>query len=216
MLLDDHPVVRFGLRAQLETASDIDLVGDYESTHELLSALAVRGTDVLVMDYALGPREIDGLSLLRMLRSRHPNLRILVVSGHYNVATVAMVMRIGARGFVGKNKSMDEFVDAVRTVAAGQRYVDAGMRYELEQVAGDEVSESSGVPMFTTHAALSPREREVLRCVLDGMAVTAIAAKFSRSVNTISTQKQAAYRKLGIRTDTELFKIQHQLNGVAH
>jgi two-component system, NarL family, captular synthesis response regulator RcsB len=70
------------------------------------------------------------------------------------------------------------------------------------------------MPALSEQARLSPREREVLRCVLDGMAVTAIARKFSRSVNTISTQKQAAYRKLGIRSDAELFKVQHSLSTI--
>ncbi|QAU25567.1 response regulator transcription factor [Dyella sp. M7H15-1] len=212
-LLDDHPVVLFGLSAQLGQLSDISVVGSFESSRALLVVLTSQEVDVLVMDYSLGPKEIDGVNLLRMLRLRFPKLEILVVSGYCNPATAALTIRSGARGFIGKISLMHELLDAIRTVAARQRYVDKVIAYELDlalkKVAADD--DRGETATLAEQVSLSPREWEVLRCVLDGMAVTSIATKFSRSVTTISTQKQAAYRKLGIRTDAELFKVQHSL-----
>ena len=75
------------------------------------------------------------------------------------------------------------------------------------------VTNGTKLSALIDRSELSPREREVLRCCLDGMSVTDIAEKFARSIKTISSQKQSAYRKLGIRTDTELFKIKHELEG---
>jgi two-component system, NarL family, captular synthesis response regulator RcsB len=212
-LLDDHPVVLFGLSTQLKQVADISLIGSFETSRELLAALPAQDVDVLVMDYSLGPKEIDGVSLLRILRLRFPSLEILVMSGQNSPATAALAMRVGARGFVGKGRPMQELLEAIRSVAMRKRYVDSSIAYDLEQalkkVPAD--AESEETPTLTEQPSLSPREREVLRCVLDGMAVTAIARKFSRSVNTISTQKQAAYRKLGIRNDAELFRVQHSV-----
>jgi two-component system, NarL family, captular synthesis response regulator RcsB len=212
-LLDDHPVVLHGLAAQLESEPDITVVGSYETGRELLAGLATQPVDVLLMDYSLSPQDIDGINLLRMLRLRFPSLEILVVSGHGNTATAALSMRSGARGFISKARPLMEWFDAIRTVAARQRYLDITLSYELEHALNKakDNSREPTIPALPDQARLSPREREVLRCVLDGMAVTAIARKFSRSVNTISTQKQAAYRKLGIRSDAELFKVQHSL-----
>ena len=216
-LLDDHPVVLHGLSAQLESESNIAVVGRYETSRELLAGLARQHVDVLMMDYSLSPRDIDGVSLLRMLRLRFPHLEVLVVSGHDNPAMAALAMRSGARGFVSKARPVREWGDAIRTVAAHQRYLDTAMAYELEHAfsKAEENDRGAGVPALAQQAVLSPREQEVLRCVLDGMAVTSIAKKFSRSVNTISTQKQAAYRKLGIRSDAELFKVQHSLSAMS-
>jgi two-component system, NarL family, captular synthesis response regulator RcsB len=213
-LLDDHPVVLHGLAAQLESEPDVSVVGSYETSRQLLNGLATRQADVLMMDYSLSPKDIDGLSLLRMLRARFPSLEILVVSGHGNPAMAALAMRSGARGFVSKAQPVNEWIEAVRAVAARQRYLDPALAYELEHAMRNAADGSgmNAMPTLMEQISLSPREREVLRCVLDGMAVTSIARKFSRSVNTISTQKQAAYRKLGIRSDAELFKVQHSLH----
>jgi two-component system, NarL family, captular synthesis response regulator RcsB len=201
-LLDDHPVVLYGLSAQLAQVPDMSMAGSFETSREMLAALARQEVDVLLMDYSLGATEIDGIGLLRMLRLRFPSLEILVLSGHANPATAALALRAGARGFVGKMRPMHEVLEAIRTVAARKRYIDTTMAYQFDQSQKNAVAEdaATGATMLATQASLSTREREVLRCVLDGMAVTAIAAKFSRSVNTISTQKQAAYRKLGIRS----------------
>ena len=213
MLLDDHPVVRQGLLVELEKASNLVVAGSFETSRQMMQALAHDRVNVVLVDYSLGPHEVDGVNLIRTLRLRHPTVEILVVSGHYNPATVALAFRAGARGYVGKSQPIEEMIEAIRTVSAHRRYVDPSMAYALNRadVKANEDADEDGDHSLIAQVSLSPREQEVLRCVLDGMSVTQIANKFSRSVNTISTQKQAAFRKLGIRSDTELFKMQHQL-----
>lgn len=214
-LLDDHPVVLHGVSSQLKQVREMSIVGEFASGRELLAALSRQEVDVLIMDYSLGPHDIDGVGLLRMLRLRFPLLEILVMSGHGNPATAMLAMRAGARGFIGKARPMHELIDAIRSVAERRRYIDPGLvrRLKYDDSSAPDADEG-GAMTLGGQASLSVREREVLRCVLDGMAVTSIARKFSRSVNTISTQKQSAYRKLGIRSDAELFKMQHSLSEV--
>jgi len=103
----------------------------------------------------------------------------------------------------------------VRTVALGRVHLNAAMAAELSSMLSIDNTETGGdnitTDSLTQNSELSPREREVLRCCLDGMSVTEIAEKFARSVKTISGQKQSAFRKLGVRNDSELFKIENQL-----
>ncbi len=221
VVLDDHAVVRHGLAARLKQEADIEVTGMFASGREIVQALkdSTVEVDVLLMDYSLGPAEIDGLNLIRLIRVRYPDLKILVASAHHNKATVGMVMHAGARGFVGKEEELSELVRAIRTVAAGGKRLNPALAAEMErdtlnaEPADGSAAGASELSALVDRPELSPKEREVLRCCLDGMSVTDIAEKFARSIKTISSQKQSAYRKLGIRTDTELFKIKHELEG---
>lgn len=222
VVLDDHAVVRHGLAARLKQEADIEVSGMFASGREVVQALKDNTVevDILLMDYSLGPAEIDGLNLIRLIRVRYPDLKILVASAHHNKATVGLVMHAGARGFVGKEEELSELVRAIRTVAAGGKRLNATLAAEMERdalatdaPAPTSVADGNQLAALVERPELSPREREVLRCCLDGMSVSDIAEKFARSIKTISSQKQSAYRKLGIRTDTELFKIKHELEG---
>ncbi|RFB74321.1 MULTISPECIES: response regulator transcription factor [unclassified Herbaspirillum] len=215
-LLDDHAVVRHGLAARLTEESDFEVVGAYAASKDMMSALRALPADILLIDYSLGANDIDGLNLIRALKVRFPDSKILVSSSHYNPATVALAMRAGARGFVGKEQELSELIAAVRSVAVGRVHLNPLMAAEISSMLSSNGSdeESANGDSLTDNVELSPREREVLRCCLDGLSVTQIAEKFARSVKTISGQKQAAFRKLGVRNDNELFKIQHQLQDI--
>jgi len=227
-LLDDHAVVRYGLAARLAEEPDLEVVGSFATSNELMTALRAAPADLLLIDYSLGSNDIDGLNLIRALRVRFPRSKILVTSAHNNPATVALAMKAGARGFVGKAQELGELVQAIRTVAVGREYLNAAMARELTaMLASDTPATAPEQPLarparrkrssppssdsLSEMPSLSPREREVLRCCLDGLSVTAIADKFARSVKTISGQKQSAFRKLGVRSDNELFKIEYQI-----
>ncbi|MQR02493.1 response regulator [Glaciimonas soli] len=218
-LLDDHAMIRHGMLARLSEESDFRVVGSFANSRDLITALHTTKVDLLLLDYELAQGDIDGLNLIRVLGVRFPMSKILVVSSHHNQATVTLALRAGARGFVGKTQPLTDLIGAIRTVALGRFYVDKKLAFELApllaEIAGaDFVASDAPGPIdnpLMHQADLSSREREVLLCCLDGMSVTQIAEKFERSVKTISTQKRTAFRKLGIGTDNELFKIHHQL-----
>ncbi|WP_409319246.1 response regulator [Pseudomonas sp. KCJK9016] len=215
MLVDDHKIIRFGITAWLSTELDIKVVGSYATSRELLAALARQEVDVVIIDFMLGETEIDGIHLIRTLRLRHPRCKILVLSSHYSTATVTLAMQNGCHGFYGKVQDLEELATAIRKVACGQTYLHPNMASELESQLKPSVTaatdEMGADQALARNKALSSKEQEVLRCFLNGMSVNEIAVKFSRSANTISTQKQSAYRKLGIKTDSELFKLDHLL-----
>ncbi|MCF5724092.1 response regulator [Pseudomonas syringae] len=218
MLLDDHEMVRQGIELGLVNEADFDVIGSYGTGTQLLEALARRPADIVVMDFILGQADIDGLSLIRTLSRRFKKCKAIVVSSHYTPATVSLALKAGSWGVLGKTQNLTELITAIRTVAQGKIYLQPCMLSALQgvQPALDASHPNSNVELLSPlqlSACLTPKEQEVLRCFLDGMSVNSIAAKFSRSASTISTQKQSAYRKLGIKTDSELFKFSRQFRG---
>lgn len=218
ILLDDHEMVRQGIELGLSKEADLDVVGSFGTGRELLEALAQRPVDVVVMDFVLGPTDIDGLSLIQTLSRRFSKCKCIVVSSHYTPATVSLALKAGSWGVLGKTRNLTELITAIRTVAQGRIYLEPYMLPALQgaqsmlEVASIKSKMEISSPV-RLNASLTPKEQEVLRCFLDGMSVNSIAAKFSRSASTISTQKQSAYRKLGIKSDSELFKITQQFGG---
>lgn len=211
-LLDDHAVVRHGLVSHLSGEPGIEVVGAYESSRELMRGMLNAPADILLLDFALGRDELDGVSLIRALRAKFPDCRILVLSTHHESATVSLALRVGARGFVGKGEDMADLIKAIRTVASGAIYLSADMSYQVADATRPATVEDEKISENTLErASLSAREQEVIRCYLAGMTVTEIAEKFNRSIKTISSQKAAAFRKLGVTSNNGLFKIMNRL-----
>lgn len=214
-LLDDHPIVLLGVASMLAREQDFEVVGTYENSRALIDGLATNPADVIVIDYALNREDLDGAALIRTLLNRVPDARLIVYSSHYEPAAVASALRSGARGFVGKTQATERLAIAIRAVSNGDVFVDADMAFMLlDTTTAFRQSNTDLTPDATTEvgsvaqgAKLSSREREVIRCFLNGMTVGDIARKFDRSVKTISTQKLTAYRKLGVTSDNGLFKI---------
>lgn len=207
VLLDDHPIVIEGIERRLADVSRFEIVGTYTTARELIQALgaASEAIDLAIVDFSLGPNDVDGVNMLRALKLRFPHTAVLVLSSHFNPATVALALQAGVNGFLSKTQGPDDLIDAIDQIARGRTYLPTEMRGQL-----DEISTATRVLGRTPGQVaekLSPREQEVLRCTLDGMSTSEISSKFSRAMSTISTQKKSAYQKLGIRTDAELFKM---------
>ena len=215
ILLDDHALIREALEIRFSLEADFKVQGVYSTSRELLDSLNRAEADLVVLDYQLADADIDGLRLIQSVRRRHPSIRIVIYSSSEKPATVNMSLRAGANGFVGKSQPTDELLRAVRMVALDRIYLAPAMAAELEKIPAAQMLPEGDDPdhafILSDQPNLSPKESEVLRCCLEGMSVSQIASKFTRSRKTISGQKQAAFRKLGIKTDTELFKLQVQL-----
>lgn len=219
LLLDDHELILRGIRQMLEAYPSIQVLGQFTRSRDLLQALKTTVVDAVVMDFSLGPEEADGLSLIRVLKIKFPSVAILVISASHTPATVSLALRCGAQGFIGKQSQPQELVRALQAFSLGEMYLEARMAEALKE--GDVTTAPLASPAKVGHPALDTlvrtstltlREREVLRCCLSGLSVTQVAEKFSRSIKTISTQKQSAYRKLGLRSDNELFMLRSQLD----
>lgn len=203
-LLDPHPVLRRGLEVVLCQQPGVHLQGSYGHGLGLLRALLKQpgSIDLLVADVLSVDMAYDGMQLLRLLSRRWPALPILVLSAHCNASTVATALQSGARGFLSKSAPPAMLLRAVEVVARGGRFVPPEMRTQLNR---SRQARAHGL------APLSDREHEVVHLVLSGHSTGDMARTLGRAASTISTQKKSAYRKLGIRTDGDLFQIRHLL-----
>lgn len=217
VLLDDHALIRDALKIRLSLEADFKVLGAYSTSRYLIDSLRGQDVDLLVLDYLLGDGELDGLRLIKLVHSHYPTIRILIYSSLERPATVNMSIRAGAHGFVGKSQETEDLLHAIRMVAMDRIYMSPAISTKIEKLSVvqlDMTQPFDGDKVLADHPQLSPKESEVLRCCLEGMSVSQIASKFLRSRKTISGQKQPAFRKLGISTDTELFKLQNQLNAI--
>lgn len=198
-LADDHPVVLAGVRAQLERSTmDVEIVAEAGDGRALLALLAQNpGCDVVITDFSMpsdDERSCDGIPLLQALRRQWPSLRVVVLTMIENPALLQAMLDAGIHGLVGKLASIEELLQAIQSVVNGRRYVSRELRKRLH--AGTLADGSAG---------LSPHEAEVVRLFVHGLSVTAIAARLSRSVKTISRQKSDAMRKLGVDNHSQLY-----------
>lgn len=207
-MLAPHPVLRLGVEVVLRWHAGVQVCASFTCERELFDLLQRQPGDIdlLLVDLLAPHGPGEGLSLLRLLSRRWPLLPVLVLvlSAHCNASTVTLAMQAGARGFLSKETSPDMLRRAVDVLVRGGRFVPPELRTPLSRSRMRRTPE----PLL---AALSRREREVLRLVLQGCSTGEVARRFGRTASTVSTQKRTAYRKLGIRSDGELFRIRHLL-----
>lgn len=213
LLLDDQAIFLRGLKGILAQEPHLTVIGSFDTSRELFAFLPTSEADLLILDHALTPKDTNGLNFIKSLQQYVPELHILVVSAFYNSATVAQALRNGAKGFIDKNVSESEFLNAVQVVGSGNIYLEPLMALQLAQVhqpviqAGNSQNDEDELRRPCQLSTLSPKVQDVMYCLLEGLTVTEIAEKFSRSIKTISGQKQAGMRKLGLKGDYELMKL---------
>lgn len=216
-LLDDHELILEGMAQALRGDPHIEIVGAFTRSAVMFERLASQPVDIILTDFSLSPAENDGVNLIRQIERRFPNSHCIVISALHTPAMVSLALKAGARGFYGKELRAEDLLEAVHRVARGEIWVHAPMQERISEASvhsapldASELQIESTLRSVSV-AALTPRENEVLRCMLEGMTVTDIAHKFSRSIKTISAQKQSAYHKLGICNNNELFKNRDRL-----
>lgn len=191
VLADDHSLVRAGLKALLESASDLTVVGEAQHGREALDVVAEDEPDVLVLD--LGLPELNGLEVIARLRRTGSATRVLVLSMHEDREYVARAFREGASGYLVKDAAEPELEIAIRSVAAGRRYVSRG-------VAGPLVDElmARGQAADDPFHILTPRQREVLQLISEGHSTSEIGAKLYISVKTVESHRADLMKRLDI------------------
>ena len=203
-LVDDHPIVRRGLKDTLSAEADIVVVGEDARSEEVLAALSAGPCDVVLLDISLPGR--GGLDVLKDIRRSFPDVRVLVVSTHDESQYAVRAMRAGAAGYLTKTSPPEELVRAVRQLMRTGRYISEEVGAALAQFAQDD---RPGPP----HERLSDREHEGLRLLTAGKTVSDIASELSLSVKTVSTYRSRLVEKLAVRTTSDLvrYALEHKL-----
>jgi two-component system, NarL family, invasion response regulator UvrY len=197
LLVDDHPLVRQGIKQVLSGAFHPAVVGEASSAEEGASELKDTPWDVIVLDLALPG--MSGLDWLREVRRGRPSVPVLILSMYQPDQFARRAMNAGAAGYLTKDASPPELVKAVGEVIAGRRYLKPDI---TEDIATDPGTQPDRGPR--PHESLSDREYQVMRMIASGLTCTQIAQKLSRNVKTISTFRARVLKKMEMKTTAEL------------
>jgi DNA-binding NarL/FixJ family response regulator len=199
LIVDDHAILRDGIRSLLERQADIQVVAEASNGREALEKVREFKPDIVLMDVAMP--EMNGLEATRMIRSEYPQVRVLILTQHDNREYVAPLLQAGASGYVLKRSGGREVVDAIHQVYNAGAYLEASItRQMLEGFASppDEVR--------YTPAHLTIRERQVLELLVDGKSNKEIALLLGISPKTVSVHRSSLMLKLNVRTSIELLR----------
>ena len=199
LLADDHVMVREGLSQILEESDRINVVGQVGDGSEILQLTDKSNPDVIVLDYSM-PR-LDTPSIIEELRSRFPQVKILVLTVHEKIHYAVKVLECGAHGYVVKSAAVRELVDAIESVYRGEVYISSSISQNILQHMRRPKKDRVGLD------ALSHREFDILRGLGAGKTLTECAEYLNISISTASTYRSRLMDKLNLRSTAEVIRF---------
>ena len=195
LIVDDHAIVREGLKQILAEVDDIEVAGEADCSRVALQMARREPWDLVLMDISMPDR--SGLETLELMRKEHPGIKVLMLSMHRETQYAVRALKTGAAGYLNKQSAPDQLVDAIRLVASGKKYISAEVAQELaSQVSGERTS--------LPHEGLSNREYQTLCMIASGLPVSAIADQLALSVKTISMYRARLLKKMQLKNNAEL------------
>jgi DNA-binding NarL/FixJ family response regulator len=206
LIVDDHAILREGLRALLNYYEDVEIVGEAQDGAEGIEKVKALSPDVVLMDIAMPG--MNGLEATRLIREKYPQTNVLVLTQHEDRQYVLPLLQAGASGFMTKRALGTELIHALRTVARGETY--------LHPAAAATVVEElrhQGEPIADSPEALTPRELEILQHIVAGETNAQIANALSISIKTVEWHRANLMSKLNAHTVADLvrYAIEHGL-----
>jgi DNA-binding NarL/FixJ family response regulator len=206
LLVDDHAMVRRGLRGFLELLGDIEIVGEAENGRQGVAAVEALGPDVVLMDLLMP--ELDGIGAIEQIKATHPEVEIVALTSFVEEARVTAALEAGASGFILKDADADDVAGAIRAAHRGEVHLDPAVALLLARRVRSRAAERRDGA-----EPLTEREREVLRLVARGLSNKAIAESLAITERTARTHVSNILGKLGLasRTQAALYAVEHGL-----
>ncbi len=200
LILDDHPITRYGLTQLINHEPDLQVCGDAESAAQALAAIKSARPDLVLADITMPGK--SGLEFIKDLQVHCPTVPVLVISMHDERIYAERVLRAGGRGYIMKNEGGEKVLEAIRQVLKGQVYVSKNMSAALLDALARRHSDLGEA----TPGALSDREFEVFQLIGQGLSGQQIGQRLNLSVKTVGTHRQHIMQKLKLRTGPELIR----------
>ncbi|MCM1129200.1 MAG: response regulator transcription factor [Oxalobacter formigenes] len=204
MIVDDHAIVREGLKQILADTDDILVAGEGENGLDAVKLARTREGDVMLLDITMPDR--NGIEVLKQIYREKPALSILMLSMHREDQYALRSLKAGAVGYLNKQSAPNELVDAIRLVASGNKYISPALAQELARHLSEDAEKAP-------HEFLSDREFQTLLMIAGGQSVSEIAAELSLSVKTVSEYRSRILAKMNLKNNAELmhYAIRHKL-----
>jgi two-component system nitrate/nitrite response regulator NarL len=214
LIADDHPVVRIGVRNMLQSDESVTVIGEAGDGDEAITQTLELLPDILLLDLQM-PR-LPGLEAMRAIMSGSPSVKIILLTSTITTQQIIEALQIGARGIVLKDALTDHLTTAIRSVISGDYWI-GGKRVVNLVAALHELMQKAAVPERKTYG-LTPRELEVVGCIVEGCSNRDIAKQFTLSEETVKRHLSNIFDKTGVSTRLELalFAIAHQLVAPIH
>jgi DNA-binding NarL/FixJ family response regulator len=197
LIVDDHSMVREGLRLRISAYSDLQVCGEAQSEDEAMSLVKDTNPHLIIVDISL--KGGHGIELIKRVKSSYPNVKMLVSSGFQESLYAERSLRAGALGYLNKQDSGEKVIEAIRTVLRGERYVSPEITQRLvSQALGTKGESKDPIDLLTD------RELEIFRMIGQGKTSAAIAEDLFLSSHTIDTHRENIKRKLGLKNASEL------------
>ena len=195
LIVDDHALVRMGIRRLLDDLPDMEVAADAESGEQALALVKIHKPDVVLLDMKMPG--IDGWEVTRRLKKSNPQVKVIAVTAMYAEPMPTRVLQLGAMGYLTKESGAEEMIAAIRKVAKGEKYLSAEI---AQKMAINSLAAVQGSPFDL----LSEREMQVMLMITSGMTVQDIADRLFLSSKTINGYRYRMFEKLGIKNDVEL------------
>ena len=200
LLVDDHELMRQGLRSILDREEHVEVVGEAASGREAVELARTLAPDVVVMDVAM--KDLNGIEATRQIRAECQDVKVLALSSHSDSRYVSAILDAGACGYVLKANAYDDLRRALEAARQGKSYLCPDV---TQAVVGASLRRTEG-STDSAHASLSPREREVLQLLAEGLTSPQIGKRLFVATTTIDTHRRNVMRKLGIHSVADLTK----------
>ena len=203
ILVDDHQIVRDGIKALLIDAEDIDIISEAASYNELREKLKLQNPDIIVMDISLP--EMSGIEITKLLSETYPNLKVLILSMYTNEDFIFNAIKAGAKGYLPKNTTRKEIIDAIHSIYNNNEYYSESISKTILK-SYVQKAKTSDSPPERAEDKLSAREIEILKYFAGGMGNQEIADKLFISSRTVESHKNHIMQKLELKITVELIK----------
>ncbi|MHC1705826.1 MAG: response regulator [Tenuifilaceae bacterium] len=202
-LVDDHQIVRDGIRSLLSGLPDIEVIDEACDAKCILNKLQTIKPDIIIVDISLP--EISGIELTKIITSEYPSIRVLVLSMYTNQEFIFNAIKAGAKGYLPKNITRDELLEGIREIYKGNEYFSKDVSSIILKSYLKQVKDPERVDAFQEEK-LTPREMEILKFVAEGYSNQLIADKLFISVRTVESHKNHIMQKLELTTTVDLVK----------
>jgi DNA-binding NarL/FixJ family response regulator len=200
IIVDDHQIIRDGIRALLSGMADIEITAEAGSAEELLKKISSSPADVALIDISLPG--ISGIKLTEKLTAAFPELKVLILSMHLNEEYITGALKAGALGYLAKNTTRDELIAAIHAVAGGNSYLGK----EVTELITSGYIRRINIDNARDKDSLSKREIEVLRLTAEGFGNKEISEKLFISIRTVESHKNHILQKLGLKSVVEMVR----------
>lgn len=199
ILVDDHQMFRDGVKSVLTDEENIEIIGEVGTAKDLYSLLKLNTPDLIITDISMP--DISGIEIAKYVSEKYPDVKILILSMHSNEEFITKALSVGANGYLPKDTSMTELLEAIHVIYKGDNYFNKNISDTiLKSIINKSKKDSS------EQEALTKREKEVIKLVVEGLTNKEIAEKLFISIRTVDSHKNNIMQKLNLKSSVELVK----------